>query len=240
MNKSTGFPSVSVLFSNACVQCTLVLLATMKDGLSSLYYPLVLLPYALVLYGADCIFLRRERTLSQLALLNAGICLAAFLSSVLLGKLHTIGSAAVAGAFCIWLAVRAGQLAMKKPVLADLILSMDFALVILALFTAALSAMELPNVWCMPIAGGCAASILGLIVFRSGTRLNSKSWTFLAAAFSGIFALVWLLVSFVAAPASEGLMTLWRWLVTAVKFLLSILWKILFFLASLIPVSEDG
>ena len=240
MDDRKTLPSVSVLLSNACMLCTFVYLMTLSTHRPTLYYPLMLLPYSLLLYVADRIFLRRERTVLSLVLLNGGLCLAAFLSTLLLGGTIDWANAFFAGVFCLWLAVRSGQLCWKPPILLELTLSADLCLVVLALFTAFLSVTKLSVYWCIPIAAGCAVSILGLIVFRSGSRPGARSWVFLFVVFAGVFALVWLLVSFVAAPAGEGLVTIWNMLISAVRFLLGLLWRLLLFLASLLPERQPG
>lgn len=234
-NRSSLLPAAASLFATSCLQCTLVYLTTLNAYAPGPYYPLMLLPYSLVLFAANRLFLRRERTVLGLVLLNGGLSLAAFLSVVLVNPLPDWGSLLFAALFCLWLAARAGQLAWSPPTLFQLILSVDLCLAALALFTAYLAALELPVSWCAPIAAGCAASILGLIVYRSGSSLNLKSGLFLAAVFAGVFAMVWLLVGYLAAPAGEGLVTLWNWLVSAVLFLLGQLWRLLVFLTSLLP-----
>lgn len=235
MNEQTCLPSAARLLSSACAQCTLALMITLSSDLTGRYYPFMLIPYALILFVADRIFLRRERTMMALVLLNGGICLAAFISLLPLGGIRDWSTAVIAGVFCVWLAVDAGQLSQKKPTLSQLILGADLCLVLLVVFTAYLTAMELPVFWCVPIAAGCAASILGIMAFRSGTGLGPRSWVFLTGVFAGVFGMVWLLVSFVAAPAGEGLVTLWNWLTRAILFVLNGLWQFLLFLLSLLP-----
>lgn len=235
MSEQTYIPSAAKLLASACAQCTFALMTTLNSGRTEQYYPLMLIPYALILFAADRVFLRRERTMTGLALLNGGMFLAAFLSLFLLGGVHSWGGAALAGAFCLWLAVCAGQLSLQRPTLSQLILNADLCLVLLAVFTAYLTVMELPVFWCGPIAAGCAASILGILAFRAGSGLGPGSWGFLGGMFAGVFAMVWLLVSFVAAPAGKGLVTLWNWLISAVLFLLDRFCRLLLLLASLFP-----
>ena len=241
MHDYNPLPSAASLFSTACLQCTIVYLLTIKNsGTPGYYYPLMLLPYALLLFFADRLFLRRERTLSALVFFNGLLCAAAFGSVLLLGGMTDFSDGILAGIFCIWLACRAGQLAQTPPTLFELILGTDMALGALALFTAYLSVEELSVSWCVPIAFGCASSILGTIVFRSGAGLGPRSWVFLGGTFTGVLALVWLLVSFVAAPAGEGLVALWNYVVKAALLLLRLLGKLLLLLASLFPEGQGG
>ena len=240
MRKYNPLPSAALLCSSACVQCTLVHCFTLRNGGAGSYYPVMLLPYALLLFVADRVFLRRERTMQGVVLVNGGLCLAACLAAVFLGGVTDWMGGLWAVIFCAWLAAYAGRLAQSSPTLFELMLVTDLSLVTLALFTAYLSATGLSVSWCIPIAVGCASSILGTIVFRSGANLGPRSWMFLGTIFAGVLAAVWLLVSFVAAPAGEGLVTLWNWAVKAGQFLLDLLWKFLVFLASLFPAAESG
>lgn len=240
MDNYNPLPSISLLLSCACLQCTLTYLLTLSSRAPGPYYPTMLLPYALLVFLADRVFLRRERTVRGLTLLNGGLCAAALLSILLLGGVADLAGGIMAGVFCLWLAVRASQLAQKSPKLFELILEVDLSLVMLAVFTAYLSITGRSVSWCLPITVGCACSILGTIVFRSGTNLGPRSWTFLTVTFAGVLAMVWLLVSFVAAPAGEGLITLWHWTVAAARFLLNLLLQLMIFLASLLPAPEVG
>lgn len=235
MDRYKIFSCAANIFSTSCIQCTLTYLMTLNSYTPGSYYPLMLLPYSLILFAADQLFLHRLRTLMGLVLLNGGLGIGAFLSIALFGDLPDWGSLFFAALFCLWLAVQAGILTQTPPTLFSLILSVDLCLVTLALLTAYLSAFGLSVSWCGPIAAGCAASILGLIVYRSGSYLTTKSILFLAGIFAGVFAMVWLLVGYLAAPAGKGVVTLWNWLVSAARFLLDQLLRLLIFIFSLFP-----
>lgn len=151
-----------------------------------------------------------------------------------------MGVAVVCGIICLWLTILGAQLAMEPPKLSYLILCLDLSLVLLVLFTGYLSLTGASALWSLSITAGCAAAILGIISHRTGSQIGARGWGIVALMFLVIFALVWLLVSFAAAPAGQGLVALWNAVVAGVKFLGNLMWKFLLFLCSLIPMGEQG
>lgn len=119
-------------------------------------------------------------------------------------------------------------------------MSLDLNVLLLLLFTALLAGMGKPILWCAPTAAGCAASILGLIAQRANQPLGLKEWGILLFVFSGLSAVMWLLVVWAAAPAGQGLVALWNALKAAVRWMALKLWALFLFLISLLPDAEPA
>ena len=161
-----------------------------------------------------------------------------FVSIVLKGACSGWASLAFAAAFCIYLTVRACQSAMAAPGLRSNLMSMELSMLTLILFTAYCGVSTLPAVWCIPAVGGCAAAVVGVMLSRLERSPGLRGWLLILAAFILIFFLLWLLVSFAAAPAGGGVVTLWQTAVSAVRYVLDLIWRFLLFLVSLIPQTE--
>ena len=240
MREKNPLPALATLFSAACIFCTLYYLMALGQRAPSPYYPQVLMLYALGLYGLDRAFLHQEHTMRSYALLNGGMGTALFLSVLLSGSETGWVSLLFVGIICLWLTILGAQLAMEPPKLSHLILCLDLSLILLVLFTGYLSLTGASTLWGLPIAAGCAAAILGIISHRTGSQMGARGWGMVALMFLVIFALVWLLVSFAAAPAGQGLVALWSAAVAGVKLIGNLIWKILLFLCSLMPMGEEG
>ena len=78
MDNRTVVGALSIQLNAACILCTLIYWLSQSELEEIRPYPLVLLVYGPLLYGLDRLFLRRERTLRDLVLLNAGAGLAFF------------------------------------------------------------------------------------------------------------------------------------------------------------------
>ena len=238
MDNRTVVGALSIQLNAACILCTLIYWFSQSELGRIGPYPLVLLAYGPLLYGLDRLFLRRERTLRDLVLLNAGAGLAFFAVLVPLVGWGRWGSLIFAGLACLWLTVQAAQLSLSPPAMSKMILFLDGSLVLLLLFTAYGAAVQVPAFQFLPACVGCAASLLGLMLRRLGGGLGAKGWGFIAGAFLAVLALVCLLVGFAAAPAGQGVVVLWNTLAAAVQFILSLLWQLLVWLSSLIPAPE--
>ena len=62
MDRHKTFSYAANLFSTGCLQCTLTYLMTLNSYTPGPYYPLMLLPYSLILVAADRLLLHRLRT----------------------------------------------------------------------------------------------------------------------------------------------------------------------------------
>ena len=75
--------SAALLAGVGCILCTLVYFITLGHVSGGSCFPLVLTVYGPILFGVDRLFLRRQRTMMSLALLNGG-ALAALLAFIFL------------------------------------------------------------------------------------------------------------------------------------------------------------
>lgn len=232
--------ALSVQLSMACIFCTAVYWFA-QAGQTGLIFPLALLPYGPAVYGLNRLFLRRERSARALVLFNCAVGLALFgamAADIGWGRWWTLVSAAV---FCAWLTVRGAGLVMEPPALPRVILCLDGSLVTLILFTAYGAAVQVPSCQLIPACIGCAGALLGLMLRRVGGGLGARGWAFVGAAFLALFALVFLLVSFAAAPAGQGVTALWSMLTAAVRSAADLLGRALIWLLSLLPApTEEG
>ena len=240
MNKQPVLSSLAMQGAVSCLLCTLVYLMNLHTTQGMLYYPLVLIPYGILIYAFNRVYLRRQRPLIALVLLNLAAGLGVFASAVALQIWGNWPNVVFAGVFFFWLTMQGIQLAIKPPRLFSLIFCLDASLLALVLFVGYASAVGVPLMWAMPIMAGCAASILGVICQRIGSQMTGRSWAMVLAAFAAIFLLVWLLVSFVAAPAGGGLVTVWNAITGLIGFLGGQVWRLLCWIASLFPEPGDN
>lgn len=238
--KNHALPTFAMLVGVGCILCTLVTFITMGRGNNGGCFPLVLTVYGPVLFGVDRLFLRRQRTMMSLALLNIGALAALLVLIFLTGGYPGMSMTILTVLSCIYPTFQAGQRALEPPPVFAQILTVDASFLVLLLFTGYTSAIGQPMEYCLPICAGCAASLLGLILRRSGGELRGRGWTMVAAAFGGVLALLWLLVSVAAAPAGAGVVRLWTGLKAALEALGRLLGRILLFLISLFPVPETS
>lgn len=231
------FSGLTQQFALACGLCSFFQLATLGQGDAVRYFPLVLLPYALSVYAVNRLFLRHSRTMRGVVLLNAAFFSALFASVLLIEGVADWATLTFQGGFCLWITVWGARCCLEPPDLRSLIVSLDLNVLLLLLFTALLAGMGQPIFRCIPTAAGCAASILGLIAYRTNRPLGLREWGILLLVFSGLSAVMWLLVIW-AAPTGQGLVALWNVLTAAVRWLAQRLWALLLFLISLFPDAE--
>lgn len=239
-HKNDSVGALSVQLSMACIFCTLVYWFS-AGGQAGLIYPMALIPYAPALYGLNRLFLRRERSVRALVLLNLSAGVAFFAALVPAIGWGEWGALAFAAVLCLWLTAQGGWLAVEPPALPRVILCLDVSLVVLILFVAYGSAVQVPAYQLIPACVGCAGSLLGLMIRRIGGGLGARGWSFVGAAFLVVLALVFLLVGVAAAPAGQGVVALWGALTAAARFAAALLWQILVWISSLFPPpSREG
>jgi len=238
MAERKHFPSIALQLGTACAVCSFVLLTMQDFHPENYFYPLALLPYALLIYPMNVLFLRKERTMRGVAILNAAAGIIMFVSIALLGSYDGWAALIFVAVFCLFLTLRGCQSAMSEPNLRSVMLCMELSLAVLVVFTAYAGFSEMELIWCLPAICGSAVSILGVMLSRMERSPGLRGWLFVALVFLLIFALLWVLVSFAAAPAGQGLVALWNALVDAVKFVLGLIWKFIVFLISLLPHTE--
>ena len=240
MPDGRAFPTFAAQLATACAVCSFVQIMGMSSGGELGLYPLILIPYAAAAYGIDRLFLRRERSMRALALLNTAMGVAIFAACFALGACGDIASALFTALFCLGLTVRAASLCLRRMELRSMLLTMELCLFLLVAQVGFGAASGMGVAAYAPIMAGAAASILGLVIYRTEGSLGARGWAFTAAAFAGIFALLWLLVSFAAAPAGQGIVAIWNAAVAAVKSVFSLIYRFLAFLVSLLPEAEYG
>ena len=235
--KNETVSALSIQLSTACVFATAVYWITRDEGVGTIF-PLALLPYAPVLYGLNRLYLRRERSLQRLVLLNLCLglaCFAVLAADVGWGRWTALALAAVC---CLWLTSQGCEMALNPPDLSRAVLCLDLSLVVL-LFSVAYGAMVQVSIYQLaPACVGCASALLGLMIRRMGGGIRARGWIFVAGAFLGVVALVFLAVEFVAAPAGQGLVSLWNALIAAVRTIGTWVGKFLTWLLSLVPPPE--
>lgn len=238
MDRQSTFSGLTQQFALACGLCSFFHLMTLGEPAG--YFPLVLLPYAMAAYAVNHLFLRQSRTMRSVVLLNAAFFAVLFASVLFIEGISDWETLIFQGGFCLWVTVWGARCCLEPPELRSLIVSLDLNVLLLLLFTALLAGMGQPIFWCAPAAAGCAASILGLIAYRANRPLGLKEWWILLLVFSGLSAVMWLLVIWAAAPAGQSLVALWNALTAAVRWLAQRLWALLLFLISLFPEAEPG
>lgn len=172
--RSHPLPTFAMLMGVGCILCTLVYFISLSGTGVHGCFPLVLMVYGPILFGVDRLFLRRQRTMLALTALN-GAALATLLALTWLSggwQGWAMGVITVLVSLCP--TVQAGYQALEPPAQTSQILTVDASFLVLLLFTCYAAAADLPLTYCLPICAGCAASLLGLIVRRSGGALHGR------------------------------------------------------------------
>ena len=240
MDERHTLSALTMQFALACNLCTLVYLFTLTNAGTGRYYPLVLLAYAPAIYGLDRLFLRRSRTMRGLVIFNGVTGGGVFLSICLVDGWSSWVTLLFTAIFCLWPALQAGKLALEPPKLHSMILCLDASAVLLVLFVAFLSAIDLPVYWSVPAAAGCTAAVLGVVSRRINRSMGLRDWGMVLLAFGVIFAGMLLVVGFAAAPAGKGIVALWHGLVALSQLLIKALMWLMLLLASLFEPTEGG
>lgn len=238
-HRSDSVGALSVQLSMACIFCLAVYWFS-RGMQTGLVFPLALIPCGPALYGLNRLFLRRQRSMRALLFLNAalgGACFALLASAIGRDQREMLAFAAV---LCVILTVRGAQMAVKPPALSRVILSLDASLVALILFAAYGAAAQIPAHQMIPACVGCAGSLLGLMVCRTGGRLSARGGLFAAAVFLAILAVMFLLAGFVAAPVGQGVVALWNALSAIVRLVTTWLGRCVAWFFSLFPEGSTG
>ncbi|MCD7820247.1 MAG: hypothetical protein LUH07_14565 [Lachnospiraceae bacterium] len=238
MNEQNSVTAAASQISIGAIIVTLLLFMTLENRTFQLWYPLIWLCYGPLLYGANRLFLRQERSLQALTLLNgcAGVLL--FAVFMLADGWHGIWVSAVTAAGCLALSAQAPTLCVEPIKLSSVIQWLDIDLVLLAVFAAYLGELAMPMYWTFPAAIGCGASILGMLTLRAGGRLSSRGWGLLAVLLAVLSGGVWLGVNTVSRGAGKGLLALWNALKAAGLALYNALCQFIKWFAALFPAQE--
>lgn len=242
MSDKHTLSAVTAQLTVACNLASIYIVLGMREDFHTWFFPGALLLFAPLLYGLDRLFLRRERSLRALWLLNI-LAAAIFIvlccwADGLSGVLHRLPMMVF---FTGWLTFKAVNSALDGPSLNNMLLCLDGSILVLVLFSAYSAASGLELIWSIPAICGFASAMLGMTARRSSRSFGWKEWTFMAVAFCLIFGVMWLLVDLIAAPAGSGLVALWNALVQLASFIGYLVTRFVRFLASLFPsVPEDG
>ena len=219
MSEKHTFSGIMAQLTLACIICTLTYTMLFIYGRQpNLYYPAVLMIYGPMLYIIDIFFLRKQRTQEQLTILNAVLCVLFIVSVLVIDGLGGGVEAAFTIAFSIWLAVNSAKMAMVRPRLQNMISQFDVSAIVLVLFMAFLTYKELSEVWCIPAVIGFTAAVLGVISRRMGRRMGIKEWGTIGGVFIAIFAVIWVVITFVARPVGNALSFLANKFIAGISF----------------------
>ena len=240
MREQGWFPSFAVQAATSCAVCSFACIISSSSGEGIGYYPLALVPFGIAAYLLDRLFLRRERSLRALVIFSAVLAAAMFASVLAFGGMGgNIAACIFAAGFCALLAERAARGSLRCAVeMRSVLLSMELCLLLLVIQVGIGSAGGQPAYAYVPIVAGCAVSILGVLLARLEQSPGARGWALIALAFAALFALLWLLVSYAAAPAGMGLAALWNGVTGAIKWFFGQIWRFFLFLISLLPQTE--
>lgn len=232
-------PSLLGQYALACNMTSAYYMLTMGEGMPGWFYPQMMLIYAPVLCLINRLFLRRERTLLFLSVLNAALCGAAMCAYFLLEPWRGIAYAAFVVIFLLWLTVRGVQTALKGPALRSILLTLDVSFVLLVAFVGYSSATGLALKWSIPALSGLCAAMFAAACLRSSQPLSPKGLLATLGAFSALFLLLWLLLG-AAAPAGHGLVAVWNLMAAGVGAIKKLILRGILWLLSLLPDSDPG
>ena len=142
--KNHALPTFAMLVGIGCILCTLVTFITMGHGDNGGCFPLVLTVYGPVLFGVDRLFLRRQRTMMSLTLLNIGALAALLVLIFLTGGYQGAAMAIITVLVCVYPTFQAGQRALEPPPVFAQILTVDASFLVLLIFTGYTAATEQP------------------------------------------------------------------------------------------------
>ncbi|MCD8248675.1 MAG: hypothetical protein LUC60_02275 [Lachnospiraceae bacterium] len=240
MKERNSVTAATSQISAGAIAVTLLFLMTLGERTFQLWYPLAWLCFGPLLYGADCLFLRRERSVQALALLNGCAGLSLLIVFLLLDGWRGIWVLIATGTACLVLSAQAATLCMEPVRLSSVLQWLDIGLVLLAVLAAYLGALGMSMVWAMPSAIGCGAAILGMLNFRAGGRLSSRGWGLLTALLAVLSGAVWLGANTISRGAGKGLFFLWNSLKAAVLAACEGLYQFMKWLTSVLPTQEYG
>lgn len=227
-------------FAMACnLACVYALMTTEQAG-SGRFFPLAMLVYAPLLYLLDHLFLRRERSMLALTVLN-GLCGGLMLGArLLLDPWQGFADLAFTAAFLAWLTVRGCQFALEGAPLRGTLLTLDCGFLLLVAVTATSAALGWPIRRSLTALCGLSASIITAAVSRSPRTLRFRGWLAVGGAFGALMLGMGLFVTVLAAPAASGLVALWTAVTTGVKGFFGLLLGGLTWLLSLFPGAQAG
>jgi len=233
-------PSIASQFALACNLTTAYYLMTLDAGSPGPFFPLSMLVYAPLIYLVNRLFLRRERTMLALTILNCFCGGAVLVLHLLLDPWQGFAYLVFTIVFLSWLTVRGCRSVLNGPPLRGTLLTLDCSFLLLAAFIGYSSIMGWAAHWSIPALCGLSASIIAASASRSSHSFGTKGWLAVGSAFGLLVLLMWLFVAVMAAPAGSGLVTLWALLISGINTLKQLLFRLFAFLFSLLPDADPG
>ena len=230
--------SLCTQFALACNLTSFYYMITMGDGMPGWFFPQSMLIYAPLLYLINRLFLRRDRTMLSLGLLNVTLCGGMLLAYFLLEPWHGIAYVAFTVIFLAWLTISGCCSALNGPTLRSVLVTLDAALILLVAFVGYSSATKLDTVWSIPALAGLCACIIASATQRSAQPLGLKGWLAVGGAFGVLFLLLTILIG-AATPAGHGLVAVWNLICGGINTVKSLVLRFVLFLLSLLPDAES-
>ncbi len=222
MDDRRMLPGLALQFATACCLCTVWNMLLQEPGLPLDLFPLVLLPFAPAVFLVNRLFLRRQRSMLALILLNAALVAAVLLASWRLDGFPDGAGLIFQVCFCVWPAVSGANGILRPVPLRTMIVCVDISVVLLLIWTGYLAGSGASPEGGIPMAAGLAAAVLGLVLYRTNRVPGLRDWGMIGLAFAGILAGTWLLLT-LAAPTGMALVRLWETLVNVGRRLLYLL-----------------
>jgi large-conductance mechanosensitive channel len=124
------------------------------------------------------------------------------------------------------------MICQNPPKLSSAILWLEINVVILAVFLGIWSSVGGNLLWSIPSGIGAGAALLAVIVHRMNGRMSAREWFLLFLVFACMGGLLWLLVTFLAAPTGQGVVMIWDGFLSAMQFIGGQIQRFLTFLTS--------
>lgn len=237
MHDRRVLPAVACQFALACNLVTVYYMLTMREGLPGWFFPQILPVYAPLVYLINRLFLKKERSVLAVGVLNTVLGIAAGVGYFLSGSGQGIAYVSFAGFFLFWLTLRGAGAAHQGIPLQRTLLTLDASFLLLVAFICYSSALTLSPVWAIPSVAGLCAAIIAAVILRSSQSPGLKGWLAVAGAFVLLFLLLWVVIG-IAAPAGQGLVAVWSMVAACIKAVKSLLVRGFLFLLSLLPTSD--
>lgn len=238
MDNRCTLSSLAYQLSLGAVLCALVYMMSASVSHIGELYPLGLIVYAPLAYGLNRLFLRQQRTVRVLIIFN--LCLSAIAIAILIcsaGR-YGIGGIIFAVIFLLACTANGAYLCITPPALKYLLLTLDASMILLIILISMVVTLEKGFSFLLPVTIAFPSALLGVVSLRLDQRIGSRELGFLGGAFAGLFVLVWLLISWVAAPAGHGVVALWNGFLAILKAIWDLIFRFLLFLSSLIPEKD--
>jgi hypothetical protein len=211
---------------------------TMEDQTQVAYFPAILLVYAPLVYLLNRLFLRRERTVIAWILWNATLC------ALLVGSVAVVCAGwPSSGILPVLLftglsTFRGAQLCHNPPKLSAAILWLEINVVVLAVFIGIWVTTEGSMLWCCPVTLGAGAALLAVISHRMNGRMGGREWVLLILVLACMGGVLWLLVTFFAAPTGQGVVLIWSGFLAVLNAIGGQIQRFLTFLTSLLKPEQ--